>query len=535
MKHNLKRKPETIIEKFKTLSSRKDVADLLEVSDKKLRYYLYNLSITDKYINFTIPKKNGENREITAPIKNFKLMQKNLAYVLYLVHNPRICSYGFEKKYINKNKETIYKGICPNAKLHINKNNVLNIDLKDFFSCINFGRVRGMFMALPYKFNSSVATVIAQICCVNNSLPQGAPTSPIISNMILKSFDSNMLKLVKPLKCTYSRYADDITISTNLKFLPGEIYDYTQNSIANNLNSIIKANGFEINKQKIRLQTKVQRQSVTGLIVNKKINIPRTYVKNIRALLFRWEKDGEKVAEQYFQKNFKKKSLRKVLLGRISYIGNVRGTEDPIFIKLWNKYHILLGQSDKIKALISEDKEILNLISQGESSELEFKQAYEYSQDESKCNSSLYYTPQEKKKEKLKLTMKHKVLKTICAFLNSNVGGTLLLGVEDNATIRGLEEDLKNNKNSLDKLALSIINSIKDNIVPKPIGNVKTKFYKIHNKYICKLDVEPYYDPVYLNTGGGIFYVRNDVQSVEIKDKDKIDQWIRAHNKLQRN
>ncbi|MBE7707781.1 MAG: hypothetical protein E7Z88_03625 [Cyanobacteria bacterium SIG27] len=533
MKHNLKRKPKDIIEKFKALSSREDVADLLEISDKQLRYYLYSLSDTEKYTKFNIPKKNGGSRDITAPIKNFKLIQKNLAHILYLIHNPRICSYGFEKNYKNKEQETVYKGICPNAKLHINKNNVLNVDLKDFFTSINFGRVRGMFMALPHNFSSDVATVIAQICCTNNALPQGAPTSPIISNMILKSFDSKMLKLVKPLKCTYSRYADDITISTNLKTLPKEIYDYTQNSISTDLNSIIEDNGFEVNKQKIRLQTKIQRQSVTGLIVNKKTNVPRDYIKNIRALLFRWEKDGEENADKYFQEHFKKCKLRRVLLGRISHIGNVRGVEDPIFIKLWNKYHILIGQSDKIKALISEDKEILTLISKGENSELEFKQAYEYSQDEKRCNNKLYYRPQGKKEDIP--TMKHKVLKTVCAFLNSNSGGTLLLGVEDNSTIRGLKEDIKNNKNNLDSLALSIDHAIKDNITPSPIGNIKTKFYKIHNKYICKIDIEPYYDPVYLKTHGGIFYVRHDVESVEIKEKDKIDQWIRAHNKLQRN
>src|SRR5574344_377586 len=342
MKHNLKANKEIIIEKIKTLSTRNDVAALLEISDKKLRYYLYHLDDSAKYTTFFIPKKNGDSREIKAPVKNFKLLQKNLTYILSLIYKPKFCSYGFEKEYINDNNKKIYKGILPNALQHVNKNCVLNIDLKDFFTSINFGRVRGLFLSPPYNFNDEVATIFAQICCTENILPQGAPTSPIISNMILRSLDSQILKLIRPLKCTYSRYADDITISTNLKVMPMESCDNENNSLSNNLIELISKNGFEVNSKKIRLQVKKQRQVVTGLIVNKKVNIPREYIKNIRALLFRIEKDGESEAEKYFSDNFKPCKLRKVLLGRISYIKQIRGDEDPIFIKLWNKYHLVI-------------------------------------------------------------------------------------------------------------------------------------------------------------------------------------------------
>ena len=131
MKSNLKTKDDKLIEKFKKLVSRQDVADLLEITDKQLRYYLYYLSSTDKYNQFEIPKKRGGFRQIKAPKNRFKLIQKNLAYVLYLVHKSKFCSYGFEKRYECQKKGTVLKGIVPNARLHVNRKNLLNIDIED--------------------------------------------------------------------------------------------------------------------------------------------------------------------------------------------------------------------------------------------------------------------------------------------------------------------------------------------------------------------------------------------------------------------
>src|SRR5690606_12917628 len=146
-----------------------------------------------------------------------------------------------------------------------------------------------------YRLNDEVATILAQICCHNGILPQGAPTSPIISNMICVRLDAKLQQLAKEHQCTYSRYADDITFSTNRSSFPSALAylsDIGQIEIGNELSIIIEENGFQINPKKTRLQSKHQRQEVTGLTVNRYPNVQRRYIKQIRGILHAWKKYG---------------------------------------------------------------------------------------------------------------------------------------------------------------------------------------------------------------------------------------------------
>ncbi|MFM7372884.1 MAG: reverse transcriptase domain-containing protein, partial [Sphaerospermopsis kisseleviana] len=104
-----------------------------------------------------------------------------------------------------------------NAKNHCNKKFVLNLDIKDFFPTITQQRIRGVMMSPPYNLPSQIATTISHICCYEGKLPQGAPTSPIISNIVCAKLDSELRLLAKQNKCFYTRYADDITFSTIVK------------------------------------------------------------------------------------------------------------------------------------------------------------------------------------------------------------------------------------------------------------------------------------------------------------------------------
>jgi RNA-directed DNA polymerase len=167
--------PDQLRDAFKTLKTREDVANLLDVSDKGLRHLLYDAAFrTSLYYTFEIPKKSGGIRKITSPIARLKTLQRRLLKVLTAVYTPKNSAHGFVKA----------RSICTNAKIHVRRRHILNIDLEDFFPSINFGRVRGIFLAEPYNCTRDVATVLAQICCYKNELPQGAPTSPIVSNMI---------------------------------------------------------------------------------------------------------------------------------------------------------------------------------------------------------------------------------------------------------------------------------------------------------------------------------------------------------------
>lgn len=336
MKVDLTENPEQLKEKFYKLSSAENIADLLEIRYKDLIYYLYRLSDIKKYCSFEIQKKNGKTRTISAPTTSLKILQHKLNCILSIIFTPIFSSHGFAKG----------RSIKTNAFTHVKSKYVLNIDLEDFFPSINFGRVRGMFMAYPYRLSAPIATVLSQICCYKNQLPQGAPTSPIISNMICAKLDSQLLYLAKQNKCLFTRYADDITFSTWKKRFPKTIAytDETTNQIhvGNDLKNIIENNGFLINNEKVWFRARDRRQTVTGLIVNDFVNVTRKYKNQVRAMLHALKKYGPKKTKKefeikYFNNNTPEwKCLPKfelVLKGKIEYIGMVRGHDSDIYLK----------------------------------------------------------------------------------------------------------------------------------------------------------------------------------------------------------
>lgn len=274
---SLTRADEELIDKFSELSVPEDIAELLEVNYNFLKYYLYILPNSKRYTTFEIPKKTDGVRKITAPATALKIVQQKLNKVLQYVYEPKPSAHGFLPD----------RGIVSNAKKHSNKKYAFNVDLKDYFPSINFGRVRGLFMAFPYNLPEPVSTVLAQICCHENALPQGAPTSPIVSNMICSKLDTELQQLARKNKCFYTRYADDITFSTNVRNFPtaiAKVDDFGFTEVGSELERIINENGFVVNPSKVRLQSSNQRQEVTGIVVNKFPNVKREFVKE-RALV----------------------------------------------------------------------------------------------------------------------------------------------------------------------------------------------------------------------------------------------------------
>ena len=180
-------------------TAREEIARLINVDLKEITYVLYKTKVENSYISFEIPKKNGKNRVIYTPNDKLKWIQRNLSEKLYEIHTKYITekgiktnvSHGFEKD----------KSIITNAYRHKNKKYLLNIDISDFFSSFNFGRVQGYFYkSREFMFSKEVATIIAQLACYKRKLPQGAPTSPIISNLIFNIVDLQILALAKKYK-----------------------------------------------------------------------------------------------------------------------------------------------------------------------------------------------------------------------------------------------------------------------------------------------------------------------------------------------
>lgn len=272
------------------------LARFLKVQPKKLAYIIYKVEDEDRYSEFEIPKKRGEVRKITAPDSRLKTVQSRLAKALLEVYPERHCVHGYCKA----------KSIRSNAAQHLHKRWVINLDIKDFFPSIHFGRVRGMLMAKPFEFGERISREIANLCCYENALPQGAPTSPVISNFICWKLDNDLYRLANSCKCVYTRYADDITISTNLKDIPPEIGHLEDGSLvlSSMLLDVFKNNNFEINPEKTRCASRNNRQEVTGLIVNSsRTNVRRTYIRQVRAMLHACERFGvEAAAKEHYAK-----------------------------------------------------------------------------------------------------------------------------------------------------------------------------------------------------------------------------------------
>ncbi|WII38407.1 reverse transcriptase domain-containing protein [Paenibacillus thiaminolyticus] len=332
-----------LVSSLRTLKDFDDVAALLEITSKHLHYILFKKKIASYYKSFNIPKKNGGVREIWAPQHSLKALQDKLNKIFSLAYKPNITSHGFVKE----------RGIVTNANVHLRKRHVLNFDIEDFFHSINFGRVRGILKSF-FGMSSDAATVIANICCFNNVLPQGAPTSPIISNMVCFNLDKEMRNVAKQFNCDYTRYADDITFSTTRHSFPRAIGYFDEEQTVH-LGAIIQKvlynNGFSVNNSKTRLNNCDQNLSVTGITVNKITNVERNYVKKVRAILRCLETNPLPEAQKLFESRYHSNSEMKknapimhVVKGMITHIGYVKGKQDPVYEKLARRYNRLAGR-----------------------------------------------------------------------------------------------------------------------------------------------------------------------------------------------
>ena len=333
--------------------TRQDLARELNTTEKKLTYLIYKVPDSKRYKSFEIPKRNGEKRQITAPNKYLKALQRKLADKLNEVYPGRAEVHGYSKG------RNTYSG----AKQHLHKRWIVNIDLEDFFPSIHFGRVKGMFQARPFSFDAQMSRELANICCCGQSLPQGAPTSPVISNLICWKLDNQLHAIAKEAHCIYTRYADDITFSTNQKELPsliGEIDGDGQIHLSQKLLTIIDENRFRINVNKVRYACRNNRQEVTGLIVNGRVpNVRRTYVRQVRAMLNACEKYGvDAAAEEHFNKfcpgrnpDNKSVSFMREIVGKA---GDIRYINREIKNESWSDSPVYKPIHKRIKALFPE-------------------------------------------------------------------------------------------------------------------------------------------------------------------------------------
>lgn len=258
---------------------------------------------SNKLYYFYISKKSGGKRIISMPNEDLLTVQKRVKEKILdniLVHEN---AYGFIKN----------KSIKENARRHLNKEMILNIDLKDFFPSIHMGRVYYIFKNIC-KYDNNTSYCLTKLTTYNNSIPQGAPTSPVISNIVAFMLDVRLSKLADKFNIDYTRYADDITFSGDKEKI--------NRSLLRIVSNIIENCGFSINEKKTRFASYAGRQEVTGLIVNnQEISVPNNYIKEIRKEIYYLNKYGLKSHRD--KVGFRNKYYKDHLLGKILFVKQI--------------------------------------------------------------------------------------------------------------------------------------------------------------------------------------------------------------------
>ena len=314
------------------LSSKSELLKHIGVSPeelKKIWWFRHRM-----YSHFNISKRSGKVRTISAPDYRLKMLQQKISRSLSDLYVSRKPVHGFVRD----------RSVRSNAESHLRRKFILNVDIKDFFPAITEQRVQGLLESIGMA--SDVAETIARLCTNNGCLPQGAPSSPVISNMICFRLDKSLMEFSKEHRLLYTRYADDITLSSfqpPIALFEGDRPDSGRlplEKLSGKLVSIIGNNGFELNPEKLHYADKNSRRMATGIKINEGLNVDRRYVRNIRSALLKVEKLGPAATQAELGKRLGKPcSIQAHLQGKISWVGFVKGQSDPVFRSLAKRYN----------------------------------------------------------------------------------------------------------------------------------------------------------------------------------------------------
>lgn len=352
-------KPES--NSFLAIKTNRDLANYLGIPVKEITFFAY--SKKDFYSSFEIKKKDPTKyRAISAPKKKLKAIQTILAKTFNGIYDPPRSVHGFVSG----------RSTASNALGHTRKRSIAKIDLLDFFPSITAGRIRGLFKHEPFSFPDEVADTLTNLTTHNGSLPQGAPTSPILSNMICRRMDKELSAYARTYRLKYSRYADDLTFSSTSRNAIAHIAKNTPEneeiSIYPEFERIINSNGFKINNKKTGIYSKGTRQVVTGIVVNEKCNFRRSDYRFLRVLFSNWKKLGiDEAAKRYVEvrkqyaplfyrdDNFIPEVLPRHVKGLLCYytmIANANKKQSIPLQKLWTSFHDLTG--DNVPLMLPE-------------------------------------------------------------------------------------------------------------------------------------------------------------------------------------
>lgn len=271
------------------------------------------------YRQASIPKANGETRKLYIPNDQLKAVQHRIAEVLLNCEPLSIHAKAYR--------------ICGSTKLnaapHIGSKRILKLDIRHFFDSITYGQVKELVFSAD-RYAEPLRVLLTMLCVYPDGLPQGAPTSPAISNIVMRSFDNIVGDWCKERKIRYTRYCDDMTFSGN--FETGEVIAFVRNEL--------RKMGFFLNEKKVHAAQGSQRKQVTGIVVNHQMNVPVEYRKRLRQEVYYCRKYG--VASHIEKAGINKdiENYLHSLLGKINYAISIRYSSELADYREWVKQQI---------------------------------------------------------------------------------------------------------------------------------------------------------------------------------------------------
>ena len=307
----------------------------------QLRFFANTYNTQRRCRTFRLRKKHGGYREIIAPKGKLRDILHALNIVLQTFDDPTPWAYGF----------VCGRSVVDNARPHVGKRYVLGLDLKDFFPSITRRQVADCLTTEPLGFSPVAADLVAGLASVRTDegqevLAQGFATSPTLSNFVCREMDREIADVAAAQSITFTRYADDLTFSSDADILR------PQGAFVQQIKTIVERHGFRLNEAKTHLQRRGRRQEVTGLMVTEKVNVSRRYVREVRSLLYIWERYGYENACKAAWKSYKLQHgktkghlhhvpLNRVLAGKLNYMKMIRGASDPLYQRLAGRYAAL--------------------------------------------------------------------------------------------------------------------------------------------------------------------------------------------------
>jgi len=322
---------------FLALRTPGDLAELLAVSPN----FLAAVADQPRYYTFEVPKKSGEMRLIEDPDDRLQPMQADLNDYLQAVYwkQRSPAAYGF---LVVPQGDPEPRHIETNAARHLGNSWLLNCDLEDFFHQITDGRVSQLFQSAPFNFSGELCNLLVQLTTYKRRCPMGAPTSPVLSNLVFADTDADLLSLAYRRGWVYSRYADDMSFSTRDE-LTWDDYTLVQR--------VAKQHNFVFNPAKANLYGPGDSKIITGLLLGlHDVELPMEFIPQLAddikqlagavKVQFRVNPRGSRTIDRF----------RRSVEGKLRFAGRIMGNKHPAVAKIWKDYRLAIKTPDANEA-----------------------------------------------------------------------------------------------------------------------------------------------------------------------------------------